>query len=110
MSIVPKLARRSLKIVALPLTTTPRTPGASSCGHLTYYHFFTPPPENENKRGPVKWVTTKTLDLWAGFGTAPEGSWKVYTSYDVPLGERVLWVRRLTNTFSAEHIYTVNAS
>lgn len=62
---------------------------------LTYYHFqinSPHPPEQEAFKvgrikalltswqpegGVVKWATEKAADTWAGFGKAPEGSWKV---------------------------------
>ncbi|KIP09703.1 hypothetical protein PHLGIDRAFT_67051 [Phlebiopsis gigantea 11061_1 CR5-6] len=77
MSVVPSLAKRTLRIVALPLVSASKTPAASSsAGQLTYYHFFTPPPKDEHKKDWVKWATNKAGDLWAGFGKAPEGHWK----------------------------------
>ncbi|GJE88527.1 mitochondrial K -H exchange-related-domain-containing protein [Phanerochaete sordida] len=76
MSAVPQLAKRSLRIVALPLVTASHTPESSSSGHLTYYHFATRPRKQDGKPGWAEWATHKAADLWAGFGKAPEGHWK----------------------------------
>lgn len=65
----------TMRIIALPLTTARRAPIP---GPLTYYHFQTPPPPEDAKRGGVvKWASKKASDLWAGFGKAKEGTWKV---------------------------------
>ena len=62
-----------MRIIAIPLTS-----GASSSGANTYYHFQTPP-SVKGKESPnlFKKATEKAAELWAGFGKAPEGSWKV---------------------------------
>ena len=75
---VPPVARRSMRIIALPLTTAKRKPNGIH-SHLTYYHFVTPPPNNETKQTWANWATSKASDIWAGFGKAPEGHWKVCT-------------------------------
>jgi hypothetical protein len=77
----PQLVKRSLRIVALPLVAASRTPESSSSGHLTYYHFATPPPEQDEKRDLAKWATQRAAELWAGFGKAPEGHWKVRAAF-----------------------------
>lgn len=46
MSVLPA-TRRSLRIIALPLTSASRTPDTHVGGHLTYYHFMTPPARKE---------------------------------------------------------------
>ena len=51
-------------------------PGTHASGHLTYYHFVTPPREKKGTDW-VSWTTRKAAELWAGFGKAPEGHWKV---------------------------------
>ncbi|EKM51624.1 uncharacterized protein PHACADRAFT_127350 [Phanerochaete carnosa HHB-10118-sp] len=90
MSGVPQVAKQSLRIVALPLVTASRTPERSSSGHLTYYHFATPPPKQNGKRSWVQWATHKAADIWAGFGKAPEGHWKRRTfSYGESLVDRI---------------------
>ena len=73
---VTNVTKRSLRILALPLVSASKTPGASS-GHLTYYHFATPPPHPERTKTWTYWVTNKAAGIWAGFGKAKEGSWKV---------------------------------
>ncbi|KAI0087061.1 mitochondrial K+-H+ exchange-related-domain-containing protein [Irpex rosettiformis] len=72
---VTNVTKRSLRILALPLVSASKTPGTSS-GHLTYYHFTTPPPHPEKTKTWSHWATTKAADIWAGFGKAPEGGWK----------------------------------
>ena len=81
MSSVPQLAKRSIRIVALPLVTASKTPEPSSSGHLTYYHFATPRPKQDGKRDWIQWATHKASNIWAGFGKAPEGHWKVRASH-----------------------------
>lgn len=64
-----------MRILALPLTS-----GSASSGKYTYYHVQMPPrkPEKEGARPSLlKRATGKAAELWAGFGKAPEGSWKV---------------------------------
>jgi hypothetical protein len=70
----PAKVSRTLRIIALPLTRATRTHGA-----LTYYQFVTPPPPPEEAKNPglIKWGTNKAASVWAGFGKAPEGNWKV---------------------------------
>ena len=61
---------RSLRVIALPLTRAPH--------QLTYYHFVNPPSTiSKNANSLVNRTITKALDVWAGFGKAEEGSWKV---------------------------------
>ncbi|PSR71977.1 hypothetical protein PHLCEN_2v12187 [Hermanssonia centrifuga] len=82
MSVLP-LAKRSMRIIALPLTTASRTPDSAASGHLTYVHFVTPPPKEEEGTNWLKWTTGKAADLWAGFGKAEDGTWKVRTHFEV---------------------------
>jgi hypothetical protein len=89
MSILPK-AVRTMRIIALPLARPKIPPEQGLKSHavfnpnrmLIYYHFDLSQGDTANKdnrsavkRG-VKWASTKAADLWAGFGKAPEGSWK----------------------------------
>ncbi|KAH8114328.1 mitochondrial K+-H+ exchange-related-domain-containing protein [Phellopilus nigrolimitatus] len=72
-----------MRILALPLTAE-----ASTSGQHTYYHFQTPAPvETNGKPSLLKKVTGKAAELWAGFGKAPEGSWKQRT---FKYGERIV--------------------
>ena len=71
----PRAAVQRMRILALPLTSH-----ASSSGRHIYYHFQTPPragASTNQKPGLVKMATAKAAEMWAGFGKAPEGSWKV---------------------------------
>ncbi|CAL1712492.1 unnamed protein product [Somion occarium] len=83
---VPAAAKRSMRIIALPLTRATRAPNGTHT-HLTYYHFVTPKPKDEKRQGWANWATSKATDLWAGFGKAPEGSWKRKTFL---YGERIV--------------------
>ena len=61
---------RSLRVIALPLTRAPH--------QFTYYHFVNPPSTiSKNANSLVNRAVVKALDVWAGFGKAQEGSWKV---------------------------------
>lgn len=89
MSILPK-AMRTMRIIALPLARPKIPPDQGPKLHavfnpnrmLIYYHFDLSQGDAVNKddrsaiKRTVKWVSTKAADLWAGFGKAPEGSWK----------------------------------
>lgn len=77
MSVIPA-AKRSIRILALPLASAAKTPEASSPGLLTYYHFLTPPPPEDKGRNWTKWAAQKATSLWAGFGKAKDGSWQVW--------------------------------
>lgn len=76
MSVV-QLGKRSMRIIALPLTTASRSPNHE---HLTYYHFVTPPPKQDRGKDWSRWIGVKATEIWAGFGKAPEGTWKVSNS------------------------------
>jgi hypothetical protein len=77
MSLVPK-TRLPMRIIALPLTSSLRGPGhTEKPSPLVYYHFQTPPKAENRRRGLVDWATGKAASIWAQFGKAPEGSWKV---------------------------------
>jgi len=89
MSMLPK-AMRTMRIIALPLARPKIPPDPGLKPHavfnpnrmLIYYHFDLSQGDAVNKddqsaiKRTVKWVSTKAADLWAGFGKAPEGSWK----------------------------------
>ncbi|KAH7927756.1 hypothetical protein BV22DRAFT_247735 [Leucogyrophana mollusca] len=99
MSVVSK-AVRSMRIIALPLTRpqvppdTRLKPSAvfNTNRMLVYYHFNLMSAKGDGNieaeqprvKQLVKWMSTKAADVWAGFGKAPEGSWKLRTyEYDV---------------------------
>ena len=65
-----------MRIIALPLAPHSKPVNGKPVEHLTYYHFVTPP-EDKKKTSWTKWVVTKSSELWAGLGKAPEGTWKV---------------------------------
>ena len=91
-----RVATRSMRIVALPLTAPcrPGVGGRPAAEHLTYYHFLTPP-DTRGANSWHKWAIAKASDLWAGLGKAPEGSWKVRTRR-----ARCLWQRRVRSQYS----------
>lgn len=100
MSALPK-AMRTMRIIALPLARPKIPPDQGLKPHavfnpnrmLIFYHFdlsqsnSVKSQEQSAIKRAVKWVSTKAADLWAGFGKAPEGSWKLRT-YE--LGERIV--------------------
>ncbi|KZT18247.1 hypothetical protein NEOLEDRAFT_195584 [Neolentinus lepideus HHB14362 ss-1] len=79
-------AARSLRIIALPLT---RRPISEVDGHpLVYYHFqMSPKEESAAKPTLLNRMTDKAGSIWAGFGKAEEGSWKLKT---FRYGERLM--------------------
>jgi hypothetical protein len=107
MTVVQKAGMRSMRIIALPLTrpiprrkasppqsqpVSPSTVEADSIPSpkaLTYYHVqLSPSPTAkidlstipslwQYDGSVVKWMSEKAAAVWAGFGKAPEGSWKV---------------------------------
>lgn len=100
MSALPK-AMRTMRIIALPLARPKIPPDQGLKPHavfnpnrmLIFYHFdlsqgnsVKSQDQSAIKRA-MKWASTKAADLWAGFGKAPEGSWKLQT-YE--LGERIV--------------------
>jgi hypothetical protein len=99
MSALPK-AMRTMRIIALPLARPKIPPDQGLKPHavfnpnrmLIFYHFDLSQGNNVKSQDQssikraVKWASTKAADLWAGFGKAPEGSWKLRT-YE--LGERI---------------------
>lgn len=100
MSALPK-AMRAMRIITLPLSRPKIPPDRGLKPHavfnpnrmLIFYHFDLSQGNSVNSQDQsaikraVKWVSTKAADLWAGFGKAPEGSWKLRT-YE--LGERIV--------------------
>lgn len=100
MSTLPK-AMRTMRIITLPLARPKIPPDHGLKPHavfnpnrlLIFYHFDLSQGNSVNSqdqsaiKGAVKWLSTKAADLWAGFGKAPEGSWKLRT-YE--LGERIV--------------------
>lgn len=76
MSLV-QLGKRSMRIIALPLTTASTSPKQE---RLIYYHFVTPPPKDDRGKDWSRWLGVKAAEIWAGFGRAPEGNWKVSNS------------------------------
>lgn len=97
---LPKVMR-TMRIITLPLTRPKIPPDQGLKPHavfnpnrmLIFYHFDLSQGNSVNSQDQsaikraVKWVSTKAADLWAGFGKAPEGSWKLRT-YE--LGERIV--------------------
>jgi hypothetical protein len=89
MSALPK-AMRAMRIITLPLSRPKIPPDRGLKPHavfnpnrmLIFYHFDLSQGNSVNSQDQsaikraVKWVSTKAADLWAGFGKAPEGSWK----------------------------------
>ena len=95
---------RPMRIIALPLTRaaiqskidSPKNVNGTSDLALTFYHFQlrSPPNINATDAGKgkrpgriktfVKWASAKATNTWEGFGKAPEGSWKVFST-DFPL-------------------------
>ncbi|TFK52229.1 hypothetical protein OE88DRAFT_1657365 [Heliocybe sulcata] len=79
-------AARALRIVALPLTRRPISKADTS--PLIYYHFQTPPKDKTAvKPTLLHRATDKIGSLWAGFGKAPEGNWRLKT---FRYGERLM--------------------
>ncbi|KAM5538589.1 hypothetical protein V8D89_007618 [Ganoderma adspersum] len=72
---IARSATRSMRIIALPLAPHSKPVNGKPVEHLTYYHFVTPP-EDKKKTSWAKWTVTKSSELWAGLGKAPQGSWK----------------------------------
>lgn len=75
-TIIARNATRSMRIIALPLATPSKPVHGRPTEHLTYYHFVTPPDTTHT----ITWtkrIVAKASDIWAGFGKAPEGNWKV---------------------------------
>jgi hypothetical protein len=87
---IPHKAMRTMRIIALPLARPKIPPDHGLKLHavfnpnrmLVYYHFDLSRNDTTNKddqstiKRAVKWASTKSADLWAEFGKAPEGSWK----------------------------------
>ena len=65
--------KRSMRIIALPLTASKTRPSAS----LTYYHFVAESSEKQKEKGWIGWGTTKAASMWADMASAPKGTWKV---------------------------------
>lgn len=100
MSALPK-AMRTMRIIALPLSRPNIPPDHGLKPHaifnpnrmLIFYHFDLSQgnsvkiQDQSGIKRAVKWASVKAADLWAGFGKAPEGSWKLQT-YE--FGERII--------------------
>ncbi|KIJ62596.1 hypothetical protein HYDPIDRAFT_114247 [Hydnomerulius pinastri MD-312] len=99
MSLLPK-ATRSMRIIALPLAKARNPPDSklkpnavfNTNRMLIYYHFNILTPhgtvdDHSWAKILLKKVSTKAADIWANFGKAPEGSWKLRT-YEY--GERIV--------------------
>ncbi|KAG2112300.1 mitochondrial K+-H+ exchange-related-domain-containing protein [Suillus discolor] len=100
MSALPK-AMRTMRIIALPLSRPNIPPDHGLKPHaifnpnrmLIFYHFDLSQgnsvkiQDQSGIKRAVKWASIKAADLWAGFGKAPEGSWKLRT-YE--FGERII--------------------
>ncbi|KAI0755374.1 mitochondrial K+-H+ exchange-related-domain-containing protein [Daedaleopsis nitida] len=71
---VVRSATRSMRVIALPLTSQYRVDG-KLVEPLTYYHFVTPP-EDKKANTWMNWGAAKASDMWANLGKAPEGNWK----------------------------------
>ncbi|KAK7469031.1 hypothetical protein VKT23_003525 [Stygiomarasmius scandens] len=86
--------RSAQRIISLPITRNGRHPTSNPASGnnkiLTYYHFQLHLPHRKAKRNEedgnmsrwnprfwTQWAQTKAADTWAGFGKAPEGSWKL---------------------------------
>ncbi|KAI0304441.1 mitochondrial K+-H+ exchange-related-domain-containing protein [Multifurca ochricompacta] len=66
-----------MRIIALPLTSSVRSPRlVGSPSPLVYYHFQVPPKAANKRSGWVDWATGKAAGIWAQFGKASESSWK----------------------------------
>ncbi|KAI0755382.1 mitochondrial K+-H+ exchange-related-domain-containing protein [Daedaleopsis nitida] len=80
--LAPRVARsatRSLRVIALPLTSYCKVDG-KAVEPLTYYHFVTPP-EDKKANTWINWGVAKASDMWANLGKAPEGNWKIPLVY-----------------------------
>ncbi|KAH7885241.1 mitochondrial K+-H+ exchange-related-domain-containing protein [Phlebopus sp. FC_14] len=93
-------AQRSMRIIALPLTKVKSPPDPSLKANsvfntnrmLIYYHCNIVSPHGADSDQPwtkriLKKMSTKAADVWANFGKAPEGSWKLRV-YEY--GERIV--------------------
>lgn len=67
------LKHSGMRIIALPLTAT----SSHATGRFTYYHFQMPPPQTVKEKNLVQKAASKASSLWANFGKAEDGSWKV---------------------------------
>ncbi|KIK91595.1 hypothetical protein PAXRUDRAFT_830705 [Paxillus rubicundulus Ve08.2h10] len=93
---VVQMGRRLMRIIALPLAKAEFPPKPHTALNtnklLIYYHFnLVSPCGVEGERSWAKIfltrLATKAADIWANFGKAPEGSWKLHT-YEY--GERMV--------------------
>lgn len=112
MSVLPK-TRLPMRIIALPLTSAVRGPGHTvEPSPLVYYHFQMPPKIENRRGGWVDWVTGKAASVWAQFGKAPEGSWKVRVCDPTPdyrikgRGLTVIVARRFHSQTSSRSLRT----
>ena len=77
-------AKHSLRIFALPLSKQGVTGGTTGTGKgrlNTYYHFVTSSPSEADQGNPslISRVTDKATGIWADWGKAAPGTWKVGT-------------------------------
>lgn len=72
-----------MRIIALPLanSTSGGRKNFKEILPLTYYHFHTPPPDDNRRPTLFNRVTNKAADTWANFGKAHEQNWKVSSDY-----------------------------
>lgn len=77
-------AQRSLRIFALPLSKQSVTSTTNGTGKArgvlnTYYHFVTTPPSEVEQGNPslISKATEKATSIWADWGKAEPGTWKV---------------------------------
>jgi hypothetical protein len=107
---------RSMRIIALPLTrprrtavlvkpmNAPRNKHQPADAVLTYYHFQVTQ-KHAMTGGLVNWATGKAANIWANFGKAAQGSWKVrcanFREYWPFLTRRIACSIQYTSTASA---------
>lgn len=69
-----------MRIIALPLTSAVRgqkhARASDTPEPLIYFHFQQQPPPKGRKANLLGRVTGKAAEVWAGFGQAPENTWK----------------------------------
>lgn len=120
MSTLPK-AMRTMRIIALPLSRPNIPPDHGLKPHaifnpnrmLIFYHFDLSQgnsvkiQDQSGIKRAVKWASTKAADLWAGFGKAPEGSWKASLFPEIL---RPAVILKISRSSSCKLMSLVNAS